>query len=378
MSPDLTVEILRADDLGPDVREAWDRLRAGDPAYRSPFFHPAFAEAAGAVAPGAALAVFHRAGRIVGLFPHQRRGRQVQPLAAPLNDYHGVMWDAEEAVVPERLPALLGARSLAVNGWVGGAAEGLEARTVLSAELPHGFAAYDAERRDAFGKFFKDKDRSRRSLARDMDGEVSAEIGVRDPELLAQLIALKQDQYVRTRRHDVFACGWTVEVLSALMAVRREDFGAWLGVLRVGDRIAALELSLWSEATYHFWFPAYTPEARRCSPGILLSQDTLRLGAEQGFSSFDFGFAGEPYKKYFCNREDRVLAGTVQAPGWQAGPRRALDRLAERASGRLARSVRDRWAVIAACETSATGRLRGAAQALQAALNRSAAPASLS
>ena len=47
------------------------------------------------------------------------------------------------------------------------------------------------------GKYFKDKERARRSLEAEL-GPVRVERGLRDPALLDRLIELKRDQYRRT------------------------------------------------------------------------------------------------------------------------------------------------------------------------------------
>ncbi len=367
---DLSVDLIDAEEIGDAERTLWRSFVKADPAYVSPFLWPEFAEIAGQVAPGARVAVFHKGGRIVGFFPHQMRGKAAQPLAAPMNDYHGlIMAPGEARPLLGEMPGLLRAETLTVNGWTP-ADEGGPNRKVLMAALPDGWDAYYAERMAEHAKFFKDKERARRSLAKDRGGEVRTEVDVRDPALLDELIAWKQDQYRRTQRHDVFACGWTVDVLKALMADRRPGFGAALAVLWAGDRPAALEFSLYGGSHYHFWFPSYAADAARCSPGVLLSQDTMRLKAPDGFQVFDFGFAGEFYKKYFCNREDWVTETSVHDAGWRRMADRTLDAVSVGPARRITGSFRRRWAIVEACETTAAGRWRGAASAAAAGLQR--------
>lgn len=367
---DLKVDLIGADEIGEGERALWRSFVQADPAYASPFLWPEFAEIAGQAAPGARIAVLHRAGEIVGFFPHQRRGGSAQPLAAPMNDYHGlILRPGQQRPLLASMPGLLRADSLTVNGWVP-ADFGGPNRQVLRADLRDGWDSYDTERRATHAKFFKDKDRARRSLAKDRGGEVWTEVDVRDPSRLDELIAWKRSQYQRTRRHDVFACGWTVDVLKALMATDRPGFGAAMAVLWAGDHPAALEFSLYGGAHYHFWFPSYAADAARCSPGILLSQDTMRLKAPDGFRVFDFGFAGEFYKKYFCNREEWVTEKTVFRSGWRRLADKAVDGVSVGPARRLTGSFKRRWAVVEACETTASGRLRGAAAAAAAGLER--------
>ena len=373
----LQVDIVGVDALGEADWADWRAMQASNPALDSPYFRPEFTRIAGRISPRAAVAVFRRDGRTVGYFPHQRRGGSAQPLAAPMNDYHGVIARPGEAPSLETVAAALGARRLNVGAWVGSApaadGAGEARRTVQVALGDDGYDGWYAERRASQGKFFKDKERARRSMEAEL-GPLRVEFGLRDAALLDWLIALKRDQYRRTGRHDIFACGWTAELLHALMAAGTGDFGASLAALWAGDRLVAAEFSLHAGDQCHFWFPGYEPTLARCSPGILLSMETMRLASAQGFRTFDFGFEGEHYKKYFCNASRTVREAVIVRPGMGAtvgrAALRALDLAGQERAERLRGSVRRRWAAIEACETTPADRLRGAVQAAGAALAR--------
>jgi CelD/BcsL family acetyltransferase involved in cellulose biosynthesis len=133
-----------------------------------------------------------------------------------------------------------------------------------------------------------------------------------------------------------------------------------------------VEYSLHAGDQYHFWFPGYEPSLARCSPGILLSLDTMRLASARGYRTVDFGFEGEHYKKYFCNGFKLVREAVVLRPGLGATmSQAAVGALNLAGSGRgerLRTSVRRRWAAIEACETTPAARMKGAMQAAGAAL----------
>lgn len=367
MGRDLTIDRVKPAELSSDELRLWRDIVASDARYASPYFHPRFTQVAGEVAPGASVAILHRGGEIVGFFPHQRRRGAIQPIGAPLNDYHGVIARPDAEPLLETLPDLLGAPTLSFNGWKGLASgEGLIVGRTLQADLSQGWDAYDAARREANRKYFKDKDRARRSLERDV-GEVRVTLDGRDPAHLDRLIALKSEQYRASGRHDIFACGWTADLLRALLAVDDADFGGKLAVLEAGGRPIAYEYGLTAGSHYHFWIPAYEAATSRYSPGILLSLDTMRQGAGLGFRTFDYGFEGEPYKKYFCDLSETVLEGAVHRAGH-------ADPLASLGQNGLALSVRRRWAAIDACETTVIGRAKGVASAATAVLGRTRAP----
>ena len=378
MAP-LKVDIVGIDTLGEAEWSEWRAMLAANAALVSPYFQPAFARVAGAVSPGAAVAVFSRGGRTVGYFPHQRRGRSVQPLAAPMNDYHGLIAFADTTPSLEEAAATLDAARLNLTAWVGPTALGEDRRTVQVDLGDGGYDGWYAERRATFGKFFKDKERARRSMEAEL-GPVRVERGLRDPAMLDWLIDLKRDQYRRTGRHDIFACGWTRALLHALLQDRDDGFGASLAALWAGGRLTAVEYSLHAGDQYHFWFPGYDPALARCSPGILLSLDTMRLAGEAGYRTFDFGFEGESYKKYFCNGFRLVREAVVLKPGFGAAVSHAavgaLNLAGQGRGEQLRTSVRRRWAAIEACETTPGARMKGAMQAAGAALAKVRTPVS--
>lgn len=371
--PGLNIEIVKAESLSAGDVDLWRTMVAANPELASPYFDPAFTKIAAAVCPDAAVAVLHRQGEIVGFFPHQRRGGAIQPLAAPMNDYHGVI--ARPGTMPdlETVAGLLGGARLSVNAWVGPARTGLARETMMTVLPDEGYDAWYAERRATFGKYYKDKERARRSMEAEL-GAIRVERGLRDSALLDHLIDLKRDQYRRTARHDIFACGWTAELLHALMRSGRDGFGGNMAALWAGDRLCAIEYSLTGADQCHFWFPAYEPGLARCSPGILLTLETMKQGAAVGLRSFDFGFGGEGYKKYFCNARRTVHEAVVLKPGLAASLSQAAVSVMNAGGGdrgeRLRTSVRRRWNAIEACETRPVDRLLGAVSAARAAAGK--------
>ena len=369
----LQIEVVKADQLTVADRVLWRAMVDGNPDLASPYFRWEFTEIAARISPNAAVAIFSRGGRTIGYFPHQRRGSAIQPLGAPMNDYHGVIAMPGEAPSLATVAGLLNAPRLNVSAWVGPSGAGELRETLMTVTPEEGFDAWYAGRRQTWSKYFKDKERARRSLETEL-GPIRVERGLTDPALLDQLIGLKRDQYARTGRHDIFACGWTRDLLHGLMDSKHEDFGASMAVLWAGDRLTAIEYSLHAGDRYHFWFPAYQPQLARCSPGILLTVDTMRLACDAGFRVFDFGFGGEGYKKYFCNATQTVREAVILKPGVGSMLSDAAVGLLNSAAGgqgeRLRTSVRRRWAAIEACETSHANRLMGAVAAAGAAMKK--------
>ena len=365
------IEIIRPDALRPGDRAAWDALRAADPKLDHPYLDPRYALAAAAV-PGAALAVFRRRGDAVGFFPFQRRGRLIQPLGAPLSDYHGVIAAAGEGLDPATVARRLGG-VLRVGGWMSpdGAVPGFIVRTRLATDVSGGRDATVARLEQRSHRFFKNMRRLRRGFEREY-GEPVFTWDERDPAVLDWIIAHKRGQYRLTRRHDVFACGWTGDLLHALLAGRTEGYGLRLSSLRTaaGDLVAA-EASLDDGRTLHLWFPTYDPAFARHGVGTLLTRLEIERAAELGYRLVDFGAGDEGYKTALAEPAGAVFEGVAE------GPRPDLTRLAGRLlSGgpaplrRLELSLSRRFDIITACETRAGDWWAGAASAAAAAARK--------
>lgn len=372
MDEAMEIDIIRPDALRPEDRVVWDGLRETEPGLDHPYLDPRYALAAAGV-PGAALAVFRRGGAAVGFFPFQRRGRLIQPLGAPLTDYHGVIAPAGEGLDPGTVATRLGG-VLRVGGWMapGGTVPGFIPRTRLATDVTGGREALVARLEERSHRFFKNMRRLRRGFERE-HGEPVFNWAEQDPAVLDWIIARKREQYRRSRRHDVFACGWTADLLHALFETRTADFGLRLSSLRTaaGELVAA-EASLDDGRTLHLWFPTYDAAFARHGVGTLLTRLEMEQAAEAGYRSVDFGAGDEGYKTALAEPAGVVFEGVAE------GPRPDLARLAGRllAGGpaplrRFELSLSRRFDIINACETRAADWWAGAAGAAAAAARKS-------
>ncbi len=366
MAEPLQVEQIAIDALGAPERDAWAALRAANPALAHPYFDPRYAEAA-AEAPHARLAVLHRGGEIFGLFPFQKRGGLIQPLGAPLSDYHGVIAAPDAAIDLPALTRALGGRALRAGGWMGpatGAARSPRVRMVC--DLSGGPEALAAAFEARDHKFCKNMRRNQRGIERD-HGPVTFHWEERDPAVLDWIIARKRAQYARTRRHDVFRCGWTARLLHRLLETATPEFGLRVTALRAGDGdIVAAEASLQGDGVLHLWFPAYAEAYRRYGPGTLHVRQQLEAAARAGLKLADFGCGEESYKSTFAEPAGEVLEISCTRP-LAAAAARALDHHAPAPVRRFAGSVGRRLDIINACETRPAGWISGALAAAGAA-----------
>ena len=367
----LDAEILDWSQLTAEDRTQWCAWQKQSPALDNPFFRWEFAEIAARHVPQAKVARLHRGGQVIGYYPFQHRGSAIYPLAAPMNDYHGVVAAADDTPSLEEVVFALAPKRFNANSWAGPARTGDALETYQAVLGDGGYDDWYAARRQAQPKYFKDKERARRSMESQM-GAMVVETGLKSAALLDRLLTLKSSQYRRTGRHDIFGVGWTRNLLHALLAYEGEGFGASLATLSVGDQLLAIEYSLHAGDRYHFWFPAYLEAGAKYSPGILLSMETMRAEQARGYRVFDYGFGGETYKKYFVNRAEGVREIALLRAGKISGlshvGNRILDRMLPQRAESLRASVRRRWAAIEATEVTRTGRIKGAVLAGRRAL----------
>lgn len=166
----LRIDTIRPAELNAAERGQWALFRAADPALASPYFDVRYTQACGQVCPDAQIAVIHQAGEIAGFLPFQRRGGLMQPLGAPLTDYHGVIARPGAVIDLSQVVKALGAGRFQFSGLTvadGEPVVGIGRRAMLS-DVSGGFEAYLAARKaSGHGGFLKDKRRRRAALERD-------------------------------------------------------------------------------------------------------------------------------------------------------------------------------------------------------------------
>jgi CelD/BcsL family acetyltransferase involved in cellulose biosynthesis len=361
MAPALRADILRPAELGASERALWAGFVAASPALSSPFFRWEYVEAAGEVAPHGRIAVLHRAGEIDGFLAFQRRGALIQPLGAPLTDYHAVITRPGARIDIADATRLVGAAEHRFCGLVSDTPPaGCERVPVWSTDVSGGAEAYGARLHAEAPRFVKE---ARRKL-RGLEGEFGpAAFGWEDdPAILDWIIGCKREQYRRTRLHDVFACGWTQRLLRTLWASPAADFGGRLGVFRAGGRLIGASFGLSAGPEHYVWFPAYEAAAARWSPGQLMYLHLIKQVAEEGGRTVDFG-PGDHGKRCLASPRSVVHEGRVFGSALRAGASAAADHLLAAAPPleRLRARAGRRFDVITACETDPVAWLGGAA-----------------
>jgi CelD/BcsL family acetyltransferase involved in cellulose biosynthesis len=112
----------------------------------------------------------------------------------------------------------------------------------------------------------------------------------------------------------VFAFSWVAQFIDELRTLRGSEFSAPLTVLRAGEKVAGVCLSLRSRGVLHGWFTAYNPELSVYSPGILLFLRLAEEAPQVGIRKIDLGRGPEQYKWRLASGSVEVAEGCVSRP----------------------------------------------------------------
>ena len=348
------IDTLKPDALAAEDIALWQGFLARRPDLASPYFDVRYVQAIGRRVPQAGVARLWRDGHVAGYFPYQIRAGALQPLGAPLTDYHGVIAETDFQPDFNALLKATGANRLEFQGWIGALcpkAASLSLRRRV-ADTTEGFDAWYGRQEAEHHKFFKNIRRNERNVEKDFGGFAFTWERV-TPQVLDWVLEIKRNQYRHCGLHDIFNCGWTLDLLRDLAAFDDDAYGLRAGVFRHEGRVVAAEIGLLGADEVHLWFPAYDPAYYRYSIGILLVVQMIRHLAPAGIKRFDFGTGGEDYKDPLTVHAESVSEGELTyRPQPLTG---LLDLVPHPRLAKARLSLRRRLGVINATETTLSG-----------------------
>jgi CelD/BcsL family acetyltransferase involved in cellulose biosynthesis len=74
-------------------------------------------------------------------------------------------------------------------------------------------------------------------------------------------------------------------------------------VLRIGGQPAAAQIAIESGSRFDLLRAGYDEQFSRCSPGMLLTAESIRYAARRGLRSYQFNGDVEPWTKVWTSRE---------------------------------------------------------------------------
>ncbi|WAC48947.1 GNAT family N-acetyltransferase [Asticcacaulis sp. SL142] len=355
------IEVITADQLNADDLALWTQCLKQRPELWGPYFNVRYFQAIAKAVPQTFIARLYAGDRLLGFFLFQKRGRIIQAFGAPLTDFQAVI--TVENIGLSDIVSLLKARRFEFHGLIDRSAprENQQSQNRLYADLSAGFETYLSANYEQHKKVFRNTERCRRNLNKDYPDIVFSWESVTS-ETLKWIVACKRSQYHQSGLHDVFACGWTADMLQALAKQNSDDFGLMAGVYRQGERIIAVEVALKSGSDLHLWFPGYDPAFARYGVGILMTLDIMKAVSGH-VKRVDFGCGDEAYKSPLTTHSEPCWEGYVSGT-----PSR--DQPLSRMNGLRAQLMR-RLRIVRACELKLSGQLHGGWQIVRRAIKRS-------
>jgi CelD/BcsL family acetyltransferase involved in cellulose biosynthesis len=136
---------------------------------------------------------------------------------------------------------------------------------------------------------------------------------------LDTLIAQKSKQLVRMGVADLFARPGYVEFLRELSSAPAGQRLVHVSRLDVGATRAAVNLGLIHRGCYYHVLASYDDgEVSRFGPGAAHLRELLKFAIARGLQRFDFTIGDEPYKRDWCESEQRLhdYSAAVTVRGW--------------------------------------------------------------
>jgi CelD/BcsL family acetyltransferase involved in cellulose biosynthesis len=333
-----TYQLCTLRELDAGLAEAWAAVQESLPDLASPFFRPEFAAACAGARSDGRLLILEDGGRPVGFFPFQSGPmRTARPIGGAVSDYQGVVAPPDLEWSPVDL-----LRAARVRAWVFDHLLASQRRFApfcsrldrsLTVDLNGGYDAYAAASRQSGSKHIQKIEAMVRKLEREV-GELRFQVHTTDPAVLRAVFDWKSAQLRASGKPDLFAHSWSRALLERIAATSSAPFSGVLSTLYAGSTLIAAHLGMRSRTVWHYWFPVYSEEHSRYSPGMVLLLRIVQAAPGLGLRLVDMGKGESFYKERFANGSIAVGEGRVEAPSILNAGRRLLQRAEALGKGR--------------------------------------------
>ena len=313
------------DDLTEAEIATWDRLCLENEAQRRAFLTPHFSAAVQRARGGVRVCVIQREEAPVAFFPFQFAGawqkllHAAEPVGGNMSDGFGLVAEPSVRATSENLLAAARLSACEVhhlcdsNGAFGLAAE--EPECGLRVRFDSGWDAYWAALIERNKKFVQKTERRERNIVKE-HGPLRLAVGHDDARaVLEDLIQKKREQYARTDAADALGAAWKRKLLHELALNDQPSCRGSLYTLHAGDTWVATHFGLQCGDVLHYWFPVYSSEVSKHSPGHLLLKAIGERSAELGVAVIDRGAGDTQAKRSFANEEQSFGRGRWSRPG---------------------------------------------------------------
>lgn len=314
----MRIDTIRVEELANSDVDHWRTLQKANSTLDSPFFHPRFSQQVGAVRDSASVAVFREnSGRVLGYLPFEKtKDGAGRPIGGRLSDYQAIIGPNDLEFSNRELLQSCKLSRFQFDHW-------LVSQPCFSSsfyttdgspflDLSRGYAHYESVRREMGADELKQTQRKSRKVEREV-GETRLVFHDTSDAAWNALLQWKSEQYERTKATDIFAYSWTRALLKDLKRERDDEFGGVLNSLYAGDTLLAVHYGLFGDGNLHWWFPTYSQDFAKYSPGRIMLLMLAQNCEDLGITKIDLGRGMTSYKMRAMTGATPVGDGTVDA-----------------------------------------------------------------
>lgn len=324
----MRIEVVRPRELTAEQKRLWTDCQHGSLELRNPYFSHEFASIVGAVRDDARVAILSDAGEPAGFFPfHAKPFRVGAPIGGPISDYHGLIAPQDLDIAPAALLRGCGLDAFDYNHALASQRNFARAAFARSSspalDLSPGYEGYRQAVNATGTSELKSAERKMRKIEREV-GPLRFVANDRSPETWTNLLAWKNASYAAMGVKSILEVDWALKTLEAIRATEGDDFSGMLSSLYAGEALIAAHFGMRSRTIWHWWFPTYSPDHEKFSPGLALLLEMARWGAEHGIVRIDLGRGDARYKLVFANTSTALCEGSIEIAASPAGALRRM------------------------------------------------------
>ncbi len=321
----LSSRLVRAAAIQGSELEAWEQLCLTEAGARRAFLSPYYTRAVDRARGGVYVCVLEREKQPVGFFPFQFAGAlqtclyAAEPVGGDMSDAFGLVARADVRISADELLEAAGLAACEVHHLCGTQEQhGLgaeESEVGLRVRFDGDWDTYWDEIAERNKKFRQKTERRERNVVKE-HGPLHLEVNHSDPRaVLDDLIARKREQYSRTGVRDPLQSRWKRKLLQELLETSNDSCRGVLMTLKAGDTWVATHFGLQCADVLHYWFPVYSQEVAKHSPGHLLLKAIGERSKELGIAVVDRGAGDTQAKRSFANEEQSFGRGRWSRSG---------------------------------------------------------------
>ncbi len=316
------------------------------------------------------VAVFRRAGQVVGFLPHHRRPhRFARPVGAPFSDYSALITFPDAQIDGRKALKAAGIDRFQAIGLVD--PHNLFGDTGGEGDTAYGIdLGFDYTTNNVTRKHRKNINRHRRNLI-EAHGPIEFIVTDRNRDHYDLMLRLKHEQLRHNGLHNFLSPPWAASLLERLFEAPADGLHGSLLTMTIGGKPALFHYGPRLGGRMHPWVSSYDPAFSAYSPGSIFLTDCQAALKAADVSYYDLSTGQSHYKDSFSNSAYAVrhvrIYGASASGRFGQNLSLAAARLQQAMGGRVAGAMtrlNRRFDQIACLELDLVSRAKGVAHAV--------------